>query len=154
MIINRIRKNRSAACLKKQLLTPSGKEMFERLRQVVPDGYVFVKIPYTDLFDMRKKNAKEKAKLHFRFAGCRVDFVVCNAKMCPICLIKFDENEMERKKLKKITSEEVFAESGYRFLRYKLRNKPSVEQLRNDIYALKTVEEGEKSVPEMQEECA
>lgn len=119
---------------KKQLLTPSGKEMFDRLRQVVPDGYIFVKVPYTDLFDNRKKNPKEKARLHFRFVGCCIDFVVCDAKLNPICLIKFDETEMEKKKLKKLTSEEVFAESGYHFIRYKSKNKPSVEQLTADIF--------------------
>lgn len=132
--IQQEKKKAERSLFKKQLLTPSGKEMFDRIRQVVPDGYIFVKVPYTDLFDNRKKNPKEKARLHFRFLGCCVDFVVCDAKLCPICLIKFDETEMEKKKLKKMTSEEVFAESGYRFIRYKGKNKPSAEQLAADIF--------------------
>lgn len=119
---------------KKKLLTPSGKEMFEHLRKVAPDSYILLKVPYTMLLDNRKKNPKEKARIHFRFLGCYVDFVLCNENMEPTCLIKLDETEMEKKKLKKLTSEEVFAEAGYNFVRYRTKDKPTVEKLKEDIF--------------------
>lgn len=132
---------------KKRLLSPSGREMFEHLREVVPDEYIFIRVPYSDLLDNRKKNPKEKARMHFRFLGCCVDFVICDEKMDPLCLIKLDETEMEKKKLKKLTSEEVFAEAGYKFIRYKTKNKPTVEQLKADIFGTPKKEPKAKDAP-------
>ena len=116
---------------KKNLFTASRKTMFSRLREAFPQAYVFPNVPYTALFDARNKNAKEKAKLALRFQGCHVDFVLCDEALVPFCLIKFDETANEKKKLKKLTSERIFAEAGYQFVRY--AKTPSVEQLRNDV---------------------
>jgi len=116
---------------KKPFFTASRKTMFSRLREAFPKAYVFPNVPYTALFDAGKKNAKERAKLALRFQGCHVDFVLCDETMVPFCLIKFDETPVEKKKLKKLTSEQVFAEAGYQFVRY--AKTPSVEQLKKDV---------------------
>ena len=116
---------------KKHMFTPSRKVMFKRLREAFPDAIVFPEVPYSDLLDNRKKNAKEKAKMALRFQGCRVNFVLCDDDLSVFCLIKFDETPEEKRKLKKLTSEEIFKEAGYRFIRYK--NVPSVEKLKKDV---------------------
>ena len=127
------RKKDERRLCKKTFLSTSRKNMFKRLREAYPEALIFSQVPYGDLLDSRKKNAKEKARMLLRFQGCRVDFVLCDDSLTPFCLIKFDETPQEKKKLKKLTSEEVFHEAGYKFLRYK--NTPSVERLKNDIDA-------------------
>ena len=128
----RARKHASERQLfKKHLFTPSRKNMFKRLREAFPEALIFSEVPYGALLDNRKKNAKEKAKMALRFQGCCVNYVLCDENLTPFCLIKFDETPKERKKLKKMTSEEIFKEAGYQFVRYK--TMPDVEKLRQDI---------------------
>lgn len=127
------KKKNERLLFKKNLFTLSKKSMFSRLRDAFPKAYIFPNVPYGALFDAKKKNTKEKAKLALRFQGCHVDFVLCDETLTPFCLIKFDETPEEKKKLKKLTSEEVFAEAGYQFVRYKAGRIPSVENLKKDI---------------------
>lgn len=125
----------------KELMTPNELEFFRRIEKALPDFYIFPQVALSAIVDVNpmitsSANPKTRSKgraLRNQFAQKRLDYLICDGNLEPICIIELDDRSHVQSKDE--IRDAMNAQAGYATLRYwsdKAR-RPSSAEIRKDV---------------------
>lgn len=115
---------------RRKLITATESILFERLRQALPDHYIFTQVQLSQLVSIRKGHS---FKTWFsRISQMSVDFVVADEYLNTIAAVELDDKshytDEERHKAD-AKKDKVLTAAGIRVIRWRCEIMPSVEQI-------------------------
>jgi hypothetical protein len=118
----------------KKPLAESERELYARLREAMPECVVLAQVALSSLVETKEKG---RIKPWFnRIAQKSVDFVLCLPQdFTVVAVIELDDRTHQRADRRKAdaTKDEALKIAGHPILRFKVREMPSVEQIRAAI---------------------
>jgi hypothetical protein len=113
----------------KALLTPNGKEFFERLVQALPGSRILTQVALGALLQPDVKNDnKQFYRVRGTFAQKIADYVVCDAEMNVLAIVELDDRT--HRDDRDARRDAMLQQAGYKILRWNSKGKPTVEQIR------------------------
>ena len=115
----------------RRLITDTEMILFERLRDALPEHYIFTQVQLSQL--VRIKKGHSFRKWFSRISGMSVDFVVTDRSLKTIAAIElddkshYDNNERHSADLKK---DKVITSAGIKIIRWRCEVMPSAMQIR------------------------
>lgn len=115
---------------KRKLITATETILFERLRQALPDHYIFTQVQLSQLVAIKKGHS---FKMWFsRISQMSVDFVVADEFLNTIAAVELDDkshySDEDRHKAD-AKKDKVLTAAGIRVVRWRCEIMPSVEQI-------------------------
>jgi len=80
---------------RKYLLSKAEKYFYKILRQIVDPHTVFAKVRLADLVEADERHRLRLANFR-RICSKHVDFVICDAALCPIIAVELDDSSHQR----------------------------------------------------------
>ncbi len=115
---------------KRKLITATETILFERLRQALPDHYIFTQVQLSQLVTIKKGHS---FKMWFsRISQMSVDFVIADEFLNTVAAVELDDKshysdeDRQRADAKK---DKVLTAAGIRVVRWRCEIMPSVEQI-------------------------
>jgi len=129
---------RQARVQARTLLTGNEREFFGRLNRAV--GNDFRVLPQVAMGALLEPRAGEGSQQYWAirrlFSQKIVDFVICSPSLDrPLLVVELDDKSHDKKRDKDAARDALMLEAGIPTLRWDSRNKPSVEEIRRDIFA-------------------
>ncbi len=115
---------------KRKLITATETVLFERLRQALPDHYIFTQVQLSQLVAIKKGHS---FKMWFsRISQMSVDFVIADEFLNTIAAVELDDkshySDEDRHKAD-AKKDKVLTAAGIRVVRWRCEIMPSVEQI-------------------------
>lgn len=115
---------------KRKLITATETVLFERLRQALPDHYIFTQVQLSQLVAIKKGHS---FKMWFsRISQMSIDFVIADAFLNTIAAVELDDkshySDEDRHKAD-AKKDKVLTAAGIRVVRWRCEIMPSVEQI-------------------------
>lgn len=115
---------------KRKLITATEAVLFERLRQALPDHYIFAQVQLSQLVAIKKGHS---FKMWFsRISQMSVDFVIADEFLNTIAAVELDDkshySDEDRHKAD-AKKDKVLTAAGIRVVRWRCEIMPSVEQI-------------------------
>lgn len=115
---------------KRKLITATETVLFERLRQALPDHYIFTQVQLSQLVAIKKGHS---FKLWFsRISQMSVDFVIADEFLNTIAAVELDDKSHytdEDRHKADAKKDKVLTAAGIRVVRWRCEIMPSVEQI-------------------------
>lgn len=124
---------------KKNILTPTERKFFYKLKKSIPELIIFVQVPFGCIVEAKTLIYKEKRRLFWKINQKRVDFLICDQHIQTVCIIELDDNSHHHKKHLDQKRDDFFAKNGIKTIRYNVKeiNELTEERIKNTIYNLK-----------------
>lgn len=115
---------------KRKLITATETVLFERLRQALPDHYIFTQVQLSQLVAIKKGHS---FKMWFsRISQMSVDFVIADEYLNTVAAVELDDkshySDEDRHKAD-AKKDKVLTAAGIRVVRWRCEIMPSVEQI-------------------------
>lgn len=115
---------------KRKLITATETILFERLRQALPDHYIFTQVQLSQLVTIKKGHS---FKMWFsRISQMSVDFVIADEYLNTVAAVELDDkshySDEDRHKAD-AKKDKVLTAAGIRVVRWRCEIMPSVEQI-------------------------
>lgn len=123
----------------KELLTPNEFEFFRRIEKALPSVYIFPQVALSAIIDVNpqilgfKGKGQENRSLRNHFAQKRLDYLLCDKKLKPICIIELDDRSHVAEKDK--ARDAMTQQAGFATIRYwsdKAR-RPDSQEIKKDV---------------------
>lgn len=118
-----------------RILTRNETEFFQRLRKAAPELYIFPQVAFRAII---RPTAPYPSRSHARqlamIGSKHCDFLLCLSNLDIVGIIELDDSHHD--KAQDAKRDALTSQVGYRTLRYESRQRPSVEELRQDILRL------------------
>lgn len=116
----------------KRLLTKNEEEFFRRLRQGLPDFYIFPQVAFRAIVrpDARS-NTKAYTRQLAKIGTKHCDFLICNERLDVVAIVELDDRThiAEKDRIR----DALTAEAGYLTVRYESKIKPTIAEIADDF---------------------
>lgn len=114
----------------KPVITRFESQMFERLKQALPDHHILAQVAFSSLITSDYMPSRNK------FNRKVTDFVVLNHHLDVVCIVELDDPSHTGKEENDAQRDAMLNEAGYRVLRY--HNIPEIKLLQKDVLSGRT----------------
>lgn len=145
------RKRTPLKYVKNNVLTENEKEFFNRLKKAFPEHIILSQVsmgavikPEQPRNKTRREFSEYRIKLN-KVLQKRIDFVILDESLETLYVIELDDKTHIRKRDKDKERDSFLLSAGIKTIRYESRNKPSIEKLKQDLDAIKKMNENSEN---------